>query len=375
MKERAARSPIVVLHVLNELLPSGAEIMMLNAAQHWQSNYEHHILATHISEGSYSEMLKKSGYPVHHIFHPNLVFQLIQFGRFVRHHMVDIAHIHREGKSLYFAIAARLGGAKVVHTVHNNFSFSGLLRLRRIITRNLERLLGVALVAISPSVRENEKQRFGVQTTIVNNWYDTELYAYCDPITKEQARKQQNIKHDQICFVSVGNCSDVKNHLSILKGLQKLNNDNVCYLHVGESEQTDEELTFIHENGIEDRVRYVGHQNPLPYLQAADFFIMPSKFEGVSIAALEAMAIGLPCLLTNVNGLRDFKAYTLDTLTYCELDDDAIANAMRALIERTTIFENSKAQSEVVRQHYNVTQGVRGYEAIYGQVLRTRKPQ
>jgi glycosyltransferase involved in cell wall biosynthesis len=373
MKKRKTQSPIIVLHVFNELLPSGAEVMMRNAAKHWNCTFHHNIVATQKNEGSYVETLRESGYPVYHIYHPNLVVQLVRFERFIRQHQVDIVHIHREGKSLYFAIAARIGGAKIVHTIHNNFAFTGVLRLRRIVTRHLERMLGVTLVAISPSVMENEKRRFGVGTTIVNNWYDAETYAYCGSAVKEQARKRLNLGQEQMCFVSVGNCHEVKNHFSILRGLQGMNNKDVCYLHVGEGAQTEEELAFVHANGLDDQVRYVGHQNPLPYLQAADFFMMPSKFEGVSIAALEAMAVGLPCLLTNVSGLKDFQAYPFDLLTYCELDNDAIADAMRALMEQPAKLENSETQSEIVKQHYNITQGVRGYEAIYTRSLQPKK--
>jgi glycosyltransferase involved in cell wall biosynthesis len=369
MKRRAVHSPIVVLHVLYELLPSGAEVRLASAKSRWNKNYQHHILATFKQMGPYGETLRKSGYTVHHVYHPNPIVQLVRFIRFVRYHQVDIVHIHREGKSLYFAVASRLGGAKVVHSILNTFLFSGYLRFRRVITRNLERALGVALVAISPSVMENEKRRCGVKTTIVNNWYDTDTYTYCDPAAKEKARKQLNIRQDQICMVSVGNCHDVKNHMSILKGLQKLGNENVYYLHVGLGVQTEEELAYVQANGLDGRVCYVGRQNPLHYLQAADFFIMPSKFEGVGVAALEAMAIGLPCLLTDVGGLRDFKAYAFDSLTYCELDDDAIANAMRTMAEKTVRFENSRAQSEAVYLHYNIEQGVHGYEAVYAKIL------
>ena len=58
--------------------------------------------------------------------------------------------------------------------------------------------------------------------------------------------------------------------------------------------------------GLEENIRFLGNQvNVRDYLIASDIYIMPSKFEGLSISCIEAMACGLPSILYNSPGLRD----------------------------------------------------------------------
>jgi len=58
---------LVVCHILNELLPSGAETMLVNSASEW-TNCELHVVGTQKELGSYCVQFEKAGYTVHHIY-------------------------------------------------------------------------------------------------------------------------------------------------------------------------------------------------------------------------------------------------------------------------------------------------------------------
>jgi glycosyltransferase involved in cell wall biosynthesis len=68
----------------------------------------------------------------------------------------------------------------------------------------------------------------------------------------------------------------------------------------------EEELMYVRRHHIEQYCRFVGILDDVrPCLYAADIFVMTSQWEGLPIAALEAMSTALPAVLYNVHGLRD----------------------------------------------------------------------
>lgn len=358
-----------VLHILNSLLPSGAETMLNAAAPYWNSNIEIHILATKENLGEYGFELEKSGYIIHHISRQSYLQQHKAVTEFIKKNKFDVVHIHRQEQALSYALDALFGGVKcIVRTVHNVFQFKGLILVRELITRQIACLIGVKHIAISKSVYENEKSHFFVNCRIINNWFNEKKFLFTDLSTKNNARAQLNIGEDKYCIISVGNCTSVKNHMTILKALKNIKDyqdiSNVLYLHVGKGIQENEELEFINNNNLRENVMYVGFQDPLVYLQAADLFIMPSVYEGVGISALEAMATGLPCLLTSVYGLKDFEQYEFENMEYSVLDDKSIEVSLsRAILNKKS--GNSKAQSEMVLRYYGIHQGVNEYQEVY----------
>ena len=77
-------------------------------------------------------------------------------------------------------------------------------------------------------------------------------------------------------------------------------------LHPGTGPSVREEEFYINRNGLERYCRLIGTLDDVrPCLYAADAFVMTSGWEGLPIAAVEAMSTGLPAILYNVYGLRD----------------------------------------------------------------------
>src|SRR4051794_2646969 len=167
-----------VLHIMLELRPSGAEVMLRIAAPFWfASAKQHSILATGQCEGPYADSLRSSGFDVHHIpfvKSPSFffrVFVLLRRGAF------DVVHIHTEQANVIYGLLARLAGiGNIVHTIHNVFPFTGALRLVRIAMRKGLRLLGATPVAVGQSVAQNEKEHLLNPTVVIPNWYDMNLF-------------------------------------------------------------------------------------------------------------------------------------------------------------------------------------------------------
>lgn len=362
---------IVVCHILNSLLPSGAETMLVNSSKEW-NNCKLHVLATLKDLGNYADAFEQAGYTIHHIYNENFIKQHLQVQKFLRDLKPDVVHIHRESQECYYALDARISGIKhVVRTVHNVFSFTGYTRIRRIITRAFSRVLGTKYVGISQSVYDNENNRFyNKPSALIDNWCDEQKYKYITYHEQLKAQNNLSIDKERMIIVSVGNCTKVKNHMMILKGLKFLISQGMtkfCYYHIGSGNDESLEKKYVSEHNLEEYVKFQGHTDPIKYLKAANLFIMPSTYEGVGISAMEAMFCGIPCLLTDVDGLRDFKELQCDEIYYCNLNEESFNSEIMYLYTKwiEQQLQHSEKLANITRKKYDMEKSVKEYLKIY----------
>ena len=121
--------------------------------------------------------------------------------------------------------------------------------------------------------------------------------------SKEFLRKKMNIPLDKNIMLGIGNYTEKKNWISVIKLLPKL--DNVFFILVGYGELEDEYKELIHKLNIEDKIWIVGRKNGqelLEFYKLSDFLIFPSFFDQFGFVVPEALASGLPVICTKNAG-------------------------------------------------------------------------
>lgn len=178
--------------------------------------------------------------------------------------------------------------------------------IQRWVAKNL---LGVKFVSIGPSVSEVERRVLFNKTTMIPNWVDEKVFV---PAADEDERKQARLKYglplSDIIAVSVGACTEQKNHIAIINAMMELHEtlEHITYLHVGEGPLLPDEMQLIKEAGIEGMTRFIYQtHNVREILIASDIFVMPSLYEGLGLSCIEAMSCGLPIVAYDCYGLRD----------------------------------------------------------------------
>ena len=309
-RQTAVHRPMKVLHILNELKYSGAEAMLASASIHFaRAGIESHILATGANVGDYAPILSEAGYSITHIPFAKKIAFFLHVGDFVRHNKFDIVHIHADRGAFWYACTARLCRVPtIIRTIHNVFIFTGFLRLRRGVQRLIMRsLLGVTFIAVSESVKDIEKAVFHNSCVLIKNWIDQCKFSPAnDDREKESARTALGIPTDAMVLVSVGSCQKAKNHAAIIETLATVSKAirNAFYLHVGTGPLEESEQRLAKDRAVDSRVRFAGQLNDVRQaLIAADIFLMPSLFEGLGNAILEAFAVGIPVVAYNVKGI------------------------------------------------------------------------
>lgn len=120
---------------------------------------------------------------------------------------------------------------------------------------------------------------------------------------------QSNVlpESEEVTLLAIGRLTPQKRFDKLLnvhrRLLEKGIRHRVCIL--GEGELRVDLENQIRSLGIENSCSLPGFQNPYPYLAAADLFVMTSDYEGLPVVICEAMALAVPCLVTDVSGSRE----------------------------------------------------------------------
>lgn len=304
-----------ILHILNELKFSGAEIMYVDAANIFQElGCELYVLNTSVKLGNFSKFFHNAGYQVLHKPYPNNFFCRIKYYneiiKFIKKEKIDIVHIHRANMKFGMAYCAWRANCKSIYTFHNVFKSHWYSYFINFLQRwIIKHIFKCTFQTISDSVYNNEKKYYYNDTIKIYNWYGNTRFYPANNDEKKRIREELNITQESLVLISVGGCSPIKRHTDIIKALPQIIKyyPNTLYIHLGEGISLKEEKQLAQELNIKEYIRFYGNQSDVrKYLIASDIYLMPSKHEGIPITTIECMACKIPTILYNVPGLCDF---------------------------------------------------------------------
>ncbi|MCL0096021.1 glycosyltransferase family 4 protein [Thermodesulfovibrionales bacterium] len=217
----------------------------------------------------------------------------------------DILHSHLYLPDLFAYFAAPLG-CRLVTTLHSIDSWwDEKWRLRSLLKTGINRFLGqvrgVRFVAVSEEVKEAARQALHIPEKRIRTIYNGVN------LRNFQVKNRFKVGNSPM-IIQVGRFYKEKGHLISLKALQVIKrfHPEARLVLVGDGPQR----LFIEDEvkrlGLTESVDFLGVRDDVSLLlQRADVYWMPSEWEGLPIAALEAMACGLPVIASSVGGLRE----------------------------------------------------------------------
>ncbi len=300
-----------VAHVLNKIEFSGAETMLYQASKVFDANgIQTTLVASEPGEGRFEQSMRDAGYSIDNVGGEGKLDFFKRFYKYFKANKFDVVHIHTEKLYFWKVMLLRLTGHKnIVRTFHNCWTFDGMLRNTRIAQRRMAKMLGAKHHAIGDAVSANERKMFRNACYQINNWIMTDagLIENKDAI-RAKKRTELGISADDFVIISVGGCSKVKNHGFILDLVEVLSKQGrkVTYLHVGTGVDEEAEKARSKDLGLGAKVVFTGNRNDVPeLLVSSDVYMMPSLFEGLSIALLEAMYYNGLVVVNDAPGLNN----------------------------------------------------------------------
>ena len=333
-----------VVHILDELKFSGAEVMYVAAAPVFQGlGCDLSVVGAGRKLGDYAPFFKKNGYQVFHKPFPKFPVKrwgyYIRFIKFLKKNRFDIMHIHVNLWGMAFC--AWMAGCRSIYTFHSVFYSRKITRWYYRWQRwSAKKIFRCTFQTIGDSVYDQEKTYWHNDSIKIYNWYDSNRYFPAQEGEKETIRTALNIGKDALVIISVGSCRELKRHSDIIKAVSLVikKYTNTLYLHLGEGEMLDEEKKLVESFQLSDHVRFCGNQTDVrKYLIASDIYLMTSRVEGVSITAIEVMACKIPTVFYDVPGLRDFNH---EQECNCLVPEDPVQLAENIIC----LYENSGKQ-------------------------------
>lgn len=250
----------------------------------------------------------------------------------------EVLHTHGQKAGILGRLTARRAGVPAIYTPHSFVYRTQRLRprrsarLRETLTRQLERSLGrrsAAVVAVA------EEERAAARDDRIAAQERVHLIRYgvtCDRDT-EPDRDLVAFKGEHQLFGMVAALRDQKGLPTLLDALRRLDDlsDRVRCAIVGNGPLEDEVRAVI-DAELSHFVRWFPFTAPVErHLAALDVFVLPSYWEALPIAVLEAMCMGLPVIATAVNGTPEAVEAGVSGLLVPSHDAPALADAIRMM--------------------------------------------
>lgn len=155
---------------------------------------------------------------------------------------------------------------------------------------------------------------------------------------------------ESIVVLATGELRSNKNHELAIRAIAAVGDPHIHFAIMGQGGLKGELAELANSLGVSDIVHFLGFcTNVDDYYFGTDIFCMPSKREGLSVALMEAMSCGLPCVVSDIRGNRDLVEDGVSGLV-CPQEIDAFANAISALAKDESLRAfYGKAASERVK--------------------------
>lgn len=294
-----------VLHVINNLGMGGAESLLVSMVPLLQEDLQVDVLLLDGSDTPFVRRLKRNDrvniitLSKGSVYNPIHIFRLIWIIR-----KYDLVHVHLFPAMYFVAIAKFLSfsNIKLVFTEHS----TGNRRLKSWFFRIIDRIIYLKyskIVCITPEVKKMLIS-LGIHHSklcVIYNGIETDQFISA----KEYDRRILGYEQEDIILIMVAGFRREKDHSVVVKSLSRLAHRYKLLL-VGDGYLKEQVLMEVMNLGLENRVKFVGIRNDVDrLLKTCDIGVLSSHWEGFGIAAVEAMAAGLPVVASNVPGLSD----------------------------------------------------------------------
>jgi glycosyltransferase involved in cell wall biosynthesis len=361
-----------ILQVIETGGAGGAETVLLEVARHL-SLRGYRVVAGVGRRAWLAERLEAAGVPVNVLRRGRrldwrLVGQIIGV---IRRERVNLVHAHLFTMNLNACVAARLARVPFIATYHGLGDLQGARR--RLVNRVIGRLAS-RVVAVSDFLRGELVNACGVaasRVVTIHNGIALDQFLSDNGPQRRAIREELGVA-DAWVVGAVGGLRAVKGHLFLVEAVARLAESapDACLLLVGEGPLRGQLEARAADLGIAGRVRFMGFRDDVPRILAAlDCFALPSLSEGLSVATIEAMAAGLPVVVTASGGPSDLVRHGETGLMVPPGDASALSAAIAAIRGDPDLARRLGAAARRKAEAFDVRSMLQKYERLYREVL------
>jgi len=371
MQKKSKNRPLRIVHLTASLKVGGAETLLVNLVDDLRSyQFEQSVICFH--DGFNADAIKELGVSVYNVkgflFRYDLLF-FIRLFLLLRKLSPDCIHSLLWVANFAGRLIAHMLKIPIVCALHNNSGINGKIRvlLDRCITKKTD-----LFIAVSDEVKSSAAKYVPVindtAVKVITNGIDT---GRCHRLAMRlrKNRADLNLSKDHFVIGSVGRLVELKNYSLFVDQIKDiiLRFSHVRFVLVGTGPQEQFLRQKIKEIGLQDYAVIVSNQVAMPYYLLFDCFVLPSYKEGISIALLEAMSFGLPCIVGNHG--REHPVIKSGENGIVVTPNDNFGEALIPLIENEDIrITLSLAAKKTLHSHFYFNNMVKSYAELFGSV-------
>ncbi len=285
-----------------------------------------------------------------------------------REHGAQLVHLHTGRANWLGGLAARRSRLPAITTRRMDHPVQRHLVNRLVYGSFVRRAVGIA-PAIARRLREG-----GVEPNLVRMVPSTvDADALTPQRTRAQVREAEDVPETATLILAAAHLTYRKGFDIALKAFAASREGcpDAWLWIAGDGPERASLESLARELEIVDRVQLLGRRTDMAdLLNAADLFVMPSRSEGLGIAALEAMAAGLPVLASKVGGLGDAVVHGRTGMLVPPEDVSALTDALVTLLSDPAARKRlGAAGPDRIDEGFRPEQMVASYEALYREVL------
>ena len=304
---------------------------------------------------------------------------MLAIRRVVQGNKIDVVIAQHFMSAVYAYYACKIGGSTpLVFVAHSRWEIDELpLRWKIVggyLLRRIVRCVGVAR-DVSRAIQNTFRTHSNTET-IENG---VELAAFKREQGASGMRASFGIGPEHVAIGIVANLKRVKNHMLLLEAFAQVaaRCASVKLLIVGQGFAGDEDNTeaqlreFVSSNGLASKVTFLGYRTDIPdILRVLDIFCLTSLKEGLPISIVEAMAVGLPIVCTNVEGIRDVVSNDEDAILVELGDVAALTAALLDLVgDRQKRISFGEAGRAKATRKYALQRCIHEYEKLIHSIV------
>jgi glycosyltransferase involved in cell wall biosynthesis len=239
----------------------------------------------------------------------------------------DIIHSHLEQSDFFSALAKKLVfGGKVLHarTIHNVYATK---RLPKFVHRFLRGAIDLHIACGRSAL--NSYPYLSSRACVIENGIRISTK---EPVARRSIRGSLSIPAQAYVALCVGAFSSRNQQLQkaqdvIIKALKLVPDKDIYIVFAGDGEHRNDIEQMAGQLGVAERCRFLGRVVDVSELfEEADVFLMPSRFEGMPIACIEALCWGMPAILSDIPA---FDAFRSEGVYFVPVDDsDQLSKAL-----------------------------------------------
>lgn len=271
---------------------------------------------------------------------------------------------------------------KVIYTAHGFHFYKGAPLFNNTILKFIERRLARSTDAIITMNQEDYeaakkfKLKSGGKVYKVHGVGITIKDFENISVDRNEKRKELGLKNDDIALVSAGDLVKNKNFKLAIKAIKQTNNKSIHYFICGKGPEHSRLKRQIKKLSLEKQVHLLGFRNDVKeIMRCSDIFMLASYREGLSRSLMEAMASGLPCIVSNIRGNVDLIKDGVGGFLCYPKDSKSFADSIKKLVNNKDLRGKMSLSNLEKIKEYDISVVKAEMRKIYSKIFNNCEEQ